>query len=430
MSNTHQRSVEQWVQYIQGLHHRQIDLSLERVRDVYKRLLPDGLASKVITLAGTNGKGSTAELLASIYRQAGYRVGKYTSPHLVSFNERTVINGEAVTDKSLLESFQHIEQARGDIPITFFEYGTLLALDLFSKSKVDIAIMEVGLGGRLDAVNILNHDVSVITSIAKDHTAWLGNTIEEIAYEKAGVARADKPLIVGIASPPATIVKHAADVDARLKLVDRDFSYRLDRNGKTWNWHNDDAALQRLPLPYGQAGVQLNNGALALQAVSQLQVGLPVSYDQIRMGIEKAEVLGRCQVIQTRPLIVLDVSHNESSVLRLTQFIKSIYHGGGRVLAVCGMLRDKEVEASLAQISPIVNAWYLASIDNERGASAVEIESKVAQTSERSIHCFDFVEQAYENALTSLTEHDCLLVFGSFHIVGDILSHLDLASVE
>ena len=176
--------------------------------------------------------------------------------------------------------------------------------------------------------------------------------------------------------------------------------------------------------------MQLNNGALALHAVSQLQADLPISPDQISVGIEMAEVLGRCQVIQTKPLIVLDVSHNESSVLRLTQFIESMYHGEGRVLAVCGMLRDKEVEASLAQISPIVSAWYLANIDNERGASAVEIENKVTQFSETPIRCFDFVEQAYENALTSLTERDCLLVFGSFHIVGDILSHLNLASFE
>ena len=196
----------QWVEYIQTLHHREIELSLDRVREVYLRMYPNGLRYKIISLSGTNGKGSTAELLASVYRSSGYKVGKFTSPHLVNFNERFNLNGNAIDNERLLDAFSAVEKNRQQTPITFFEYGTLLAIELFAKSQVDVAIMEVGLGGRLDSVNILDADLSIVTSISVDHTSWLGNTVEEIAFEKVGIARKGKPLVLGLRKPPQNMI--------------------------------------------------------------------------------------------------------------------------------------------------------------------------------------------------------------------------------
>ncbi len=424
------RTLEQWVDYIQGLHHRQIELSLDRVRDVYLRLLPNGLRCKVITISGTNGKGSTAELLASIYRQGTYRVGKYTSPHLVAFNERININGEPVDDLSLLDSFERIELARRNTPITFFEYGTLVAIDLFHRAAVDIAIMEVGLGGRLDAVNILDPDVSIVTSISIDHTSWLGTTIEEIAHEKAGIARPGKPLIVGIATPPDSIVSHAEQIGAELQVIDNDFAYTLDQNSNTWSWQGQGSTLKELPLPYAQTGVQLTNCALALQAVAVMQAFFPVKRTAITLGIGAASVQGRCQVLQESPLIVLDVSHNETSVSRLATFIKNKHLGSGKVLGVCGMLRDKEIKVSLDQVSSQIDHWFVADIHNERGATAREIETIIAHISSAPVTKFERVERAFTEARSTLTERDCLVVFGSFHIVGDILALLAEAKID
>ena len=220
------RSLDQWVDYIQTLHHREIELSLERVREVYLRMYPEGLPFTIISIAGTNGKGSTAELLSSIYCQAGYRVGKFTSPHLVNFNERFNLNGLPIANTPLLAAFERVEALRGEIPITFFEYGTLLAIELFASNNVDIAIMEVGLGGRLDSVNILDADVSIVTGISIDHTSWLGDTIEKIAYEKVGIARSGQPLVLGLAQPPETMLSHAIQIGAKISKVDTDFSFR------------------------------------------------------------------------------------------------------------------------------------------------------------------------------------------------------------
>lgn len=420
--NLDEMSLDQWVEYIQTLHVREIELSLERVRDVYLRLYPDGMRCKIISLSGTNGKGSTAELCASIYRQAGYCVGKFTSPHLVHFNERININGDPVNERDLLASFVRIESVRADIPITFFEFGTLLAIDLFECAKVDVAIMEVGLGGRLDSVNILDADVAITTSVAIDHTAWLGDTIEEIAYEKAGIARANKPYIVGMTKPPITLIDHANDIDADLQILDKDFNYHLD--GSRWTWLSSDGVrYEKLPLPFSQTGVQLSNCALALQAITQLQASLVVAERYIAAGIEAANLSGRCQVIEREPLIICDVSHNEASTQRLAEFLKTQFSPkpSAKCIAVCGMLKDKEITASLNQIASMVDCWHAATIHNERGASAHEIADHLKSITKTEVLCYDSAKLAYESAKSTLTEHDCLVVFGSFHIVGDIL---------
>ena len=216
MSINSQRSVEQWVEYIQTLHFREIELGLDRVNEVYQRLIPQGIGFTVISIAGTNGKGSTAELLSSIYKAAGYTVGKFTSPHLIEYGERYCINGVNASKQQLLAAFERIENARGEIPLTFFEFGTLMAIEIFYAAKVGIAVMEVGMGGRLDAVNILDADVAVITSISIDHTAWLGNTIDEIAPEKMGIARAGRPCVMGLSKLSPKIKAEANEIGLSL----------------------------------------------------------------------------------------------------------------------------------------------------------------------------------------------------------------------
>lgn len=425
-------NVNQWVDYIQTLHQREIELSLERVREVYQTLYPSAMKCKIICLSGTNGKGSTAELCASIYRQAGYKVGKFTSPHLVDFNERINLNGMAVSDAVLLQSFNRVEQNRCDIPITFFEYGTLLAIDVFEQANVDVAIMEVGLGGRLDSVNILDADVAITTSIALDHTAWLGDTIEQIAFEKAGIARAKKPYILGLESPPDTLIKHARLVEAQVTSIAKDFDYVFDQADFSWSWRSQSGVqYDGLPLPFKQAGVQLSNASLALQAITVLQGSLPVKDQDVSDGIASAQIAGRCQVWCKSPLIVLDVSHNEASVKRLTDFLQEEFQptDGSKCIAVCGMLKDKEIAKSLSQISNIVDQWHCATIKNERGASSEEIEQHIKAVNSgnkatATLRKHESVVEAYEEALATLTDRDCLVVFGSFHTVGDILRHI------
>ncbi len=417
------RTLDQWVEYIQTLHFREIELSLERVRSVFMRMYPNGLPYKVVTLSGTNGKGSTAEIIASIYREAGYQVGKFTSPHLVHFNERFNLNGASVDDKSLLAAFESVEASRQDTPITFFEYGTLLAIELFASKGIQVAVMEVGLGGRLDSVNILDADISIVTSVSIDHTSWLGNTIEEIAYEKVGIARSEKPLVLGLSTPPKNMLDYALELGSLVSVIGQDFTYH-HAGGDDWDW-SDQAGnvLTGLPLPYGQAGVQLSNCCLALRAVQLMSEQLMVSDSEIYQGIEKAIILGRCQIVKRDPTIVLDVSHNENSVSRLAHFIQTIIKPSGRMIAVCGMLKDKQIKASLQQINPSIDQWYVASIHNERGASSSDMAESVSELGARNVEQYDHVENAYDAALATLTTDDCLVVFGSFHIVGDILAH-------
>lgn len=421
------RNLQEWVDYIQTLHFREIELSLERVRAVYQRLYPDGVNFKIITLAGTNGKGSTAAMLSSIYRAAGYHVGKFTSPHLVDFTERYELSGGDVGEEFLLESFTRVEQARAEIPITFFEFGALLAIDLFARAEVDVAVMEVGLGGRLDAINILDADVSIITSISIDHTAWLGNTLEEIAFEKVGIARADRPCVVGIAEPANSIRQHCAKIGARLTHLNQGFSYQPAVDGQTWEWRSGEYRLTELPLPFAQSGVQLSNASTALQGVLELQAELPVAEPAIKQGLAQARVLARCQILSDDPKIILDVAHNESSVQRLADFVAR-QNPSGRIVAVLGMLFDKEIGASLGHFADLVDEWNFASIAGERGASAKHVEGELLKAAARmkssDTKRFDNVVAAFDSVFAELKSGDLLVVFGSFYIAGDILRHV------
>ena len=425
-------TVEKWVDYIQTLHFREIDMSLGRVRQVFNALCPDGVPFKVVSIAGTNGKGSTAEIISSIYSTAGYRVGKFSSPHLVSFNERFTLNGQDVDDLTLLRSFKAVEVARKEVPITYFEYGLLLSIAIFLDQRVEIAVMEVGLGGRLDAVNVLDADIAVITSIALDHTAWLGDSLEQIAFEKAGIARSKKPCIIGVLEPQVSMLSHLNDIKSLPHRIGQDFRYKLNASKsygyKSWNYGSESGTLDNLPLPFGQDGVQLNNASLAIRVTELASAWATINECHIRDGLSLAQLKGRCQLIQRKPNIVLDVSHNVASVERLARYVETL-KVTGRIVVVCGMLKDKEIQNSLRQIDPLVEEWHITSIAGERGSSSEEVvdelEKLQSTTADQVVFQYSSATAAYQAAKAALTSDDCLVVFGSFYVVGDIIEFIN-----
>ncbi len=444
-------TIEDWVEYIQSLHVREIDLSLDRVKEVYQRLRPKGLVYKVITVAGTNGKGSTCELLASIYQAAGYVTGKYTSPHIELFNERFNINRQDASDQQLLDVFARIEQARESVRLTYFEFGTLIAIELFAESKVDIAIMEVGLGGRLDAINILDADVAIVTSISIDHTDWLGSTIEEIAKEKIGISRPNNPCVIGILETPPVILDYCRKNKVPSYIIGTDFQYSYVLNANYWHWQAGQKSYQNLPLPYSQSGVQLDNAAVAIQAVNLLNKFLSVQDQAIYTGIEQASLAARCQVLTKVPLVIVDVAHNQASIARLRDFIAT-QKIAGKVYALCGMLKDKQIEQSLSCLIDVIDEWNFVSINNSRGSEAIllaEILSKTMsdrvqvsnnaniektnvsapQLKQLMSFCFDDVPSAYDSVVTKLNNDDGLIVFGSFFVVSDIMRTIQSGDV-
>ena len=423
-------SVSDWLEYIQGLHFREIDMSLERVSKVFEVLCPNGIAFKVVSIAGTNGKGSTAELISSIFQEAGLKTGKFSSPHLVEFNERFTLSGIDVQDDDLLKAFETVEIARGDTPITYFEYCLLLAIAIFEDQGVEVAVMEVGLGGRLDAVNILDADIAVITSISLDHTAWLGDTVEQIALEKAGIARKGKPCLLGLKQPYDVLKDYLDSKEAIVEQIDTQFRAIESSSSDSWSYHSDTLKLSSLPLPFSQTGVQLSNAALAIRALELCHEFVEVSESDIVNGLVKASIRGRCQLVSNAPHIVFDVAHNESSVQRLAEFVSGLAFTG-KVIAVCGMLRDKEVASSLSVISPMVDFWHLCTIEGPRGSTSQDIADSIIESGNNEhikLLQHDDAVAAYKEAKNGLTEHDCLLVFGSFFVVGDILKYMNQSS--
>ncbi len=439
-----ERTLDQWMGYIQTLHAREIDLSLDRVDSVLRTMQPEGVSFKVIIVAGTNGKGSTSELLSSMFYAAGYSTAKYTSPHLVSFAERFIINSSQVSEPELVKSLTEVEAARSEVPLTFFEYGTLAAIDLFAKANVDIAVMEIGLGGRLDAVNVLNPEVSVITNIALDHTAWLGDTVEQIATEKFGVARPGKPCVIGMTEPPAVLLQLADQRGVNLIRAGSDFDKVLttgedafeEESGlptEQWSYFGVEKNLTALPLPFSQKGHQLDNAAAALAVIECLPPEFKVGDGAIKNGLRAAQMRGRCQLVSSEPAIVVDVSHNEASVAALAEFVAGL-DIQGRTFAICGMLKDKQIDRALSKILPQIDDWNFATIHDARGSKASEMLTVVQELDPNldanTVGLFDDVVKGFDAVSAKLTEDDCLLVFGSFFIAGDIIGHLSQTNLS
>jgi dihydrofolate synthase/folylpolyglutamate synthase len=400
-----------WLARIESLHPKAIDLGLDRVGRVRDALdLQPGFP--IITVGGTNGKGSTCAYLNAILTAAGYRVGLYTSPHLLRYNERVRIGDTAATDASIVASLEAVEAARGKVSLTYYEHATLAAMWQFCQEKIDVAVLEVGLGGRLDAVNLFDADCSVVTAIGIDHQDYLGPDRESIGFEKAGILRGGRPAICSDRAPPARLLAHAADIGAQLWLLGRDF--HVEASEQAWLWRAAGTTLPALPRRY-----QLDNAAAAIAALQRLRQRLPVPLKAIRMGLASARQPGRFQVIGRQPLRILDVAHNPQAAAALAGNL-AVVPPTGRTLAVLAMLADKDIAGVIAAVAPHVDAWHIAPLGGPRGAGVeVLASSLMAAGQEASAH--PDVASAWRAACQEAGPADTIIAFGSFYTVADIL---------
>lgn len=411
MQQSQSRSLVDWLSYLEQIHPVNIDMGLERVGAVARRMGLTRLPFKVITVAGTNGKGSSCAMAASILMAAGYKVGVYSSPHLLRFTERVRIDGAELCDSEHCAAFAEVEAARGEIALTFFEFATLAGLWLFCRAAPDVLLLEVGLGGRLDATNVVESDVAMITSIALDHCDWLGDTREAVAVEKAGVYRAGKPAISGEPNPPATIASEAQRLGACLRQVGRDF--HGDEQDSGWDYHGLNHWLG-LPKP----ALPLMNAVTVLAALESL--GLPLAESAIREGLANARLAGRMQRLQDEPLVIVDVAHNPHSAAYLASQLRQI-PGKGKRRAVVGMLKDKDMAGSLAELDGLIDQWFLASLTGPRAATAEQLAVALGD-GQGPAATFDGVSAAYLAALAASSPDDMVIVFGSFYTVADVLA--------
>lgn len=420
-------TVDGWLALIEQRHGQHIELGLERVRTVRDAL---GAASEalVITVGGTNGKGSTCAMLEAILLAAGYRVGCYTSPHLLRYHERVRIDGREIDDAALADAFAAVERARGDTPLTYFEHGTLAAWSAFCREPLDVVILEVGLGGRLDAVNIFDADCAIVTSIAMDHMDYLGDTREQIGFEKAGIFRGGRPAVCGDPQPPASLLAHAEAIGVRLWVSGRDFGFGGDR--QQWGYWRYAAPPAQgelvrrggLAYPALRGANQLLNASAVITALELLRERLPVSMQAIRQGLMLVEVPGRFQVLPGRPAVVLDVAHNPQAVGVLAENLGNMGFYPD-TWAVLGMLGDKDVDGVIALMRERVDHWLLASLPGPRGLKAEELAVRLrAAGVEADIRCFDSPADAFAAARKSAAEGDRIVAFGSFLTVADVLA--------
>jgi dihydrofolate synthase/folylpolyglutamate synthase len=408
------KTLAQWLEYIERQHPRTIALGLDRVSGVWNKM---GVAipCPVITVGGTNGKGSTCAMLESILRAAGYRTGLYMSPHLVRYNERVRIAGTEASDELLAASFEAVEAARGDTLLTYFEYGTLGALWAFAHEKVEAMVLEVGLGGRLDAVNILDADCAVLTSIGIDHVDYLGPDRESIGREKAGIFRAGRPAVIAEPDPPASVLAAPGEK----LLIGRDFGY-VDQQSQWSYWGPSSSASGKrggLAHPALRGAMQLRNAAAAMCALGTLRARLPLGMQDVRRGLAEVELAARFQVLPGKPQVILDVAHNPQAAQVLADNLAASGFSP-ETIAVCGMLRDKDMAGVLQTLAPRVTRWHLASLEGPRAASAQELARFVGG------ECFASPAQAFAAALGRAGENDKIVVFGSFLTVGEVQAWL------
>ena len=426
MSQTYS-SLSDWLQHLETAHPVGIDMGLGRITQV-KEALGLQLDAVVFTVGGTNGKGSTCAMLERILLEAGYKVGCHTSPHLIDFNERARLNGEIATDAQLLPHFEAVERARSGlaqpVSLTYFEFTTLAIMHLFAASGLDAVILEVGLGGRLDAVNVIDTDCAVITSIDIDHTNYLGDTREAIAREKAGIFRAGAPAICGDPVPPASLVDHAEALGADLWLPGRDFNFQGDK--QQWAWAGRGRRLSGLGYPALRGANQLLNASAALAALQAMRHRLPVSAQDIRNGLAFVELPGRFQVLPGRPAIVLDVAHNPHAAAALAQNLDNMGFFP-YTYAVFGAMQDKDIAGVIAPFLDKIDHWCVTGLPTPRAAqpaqlAAALVAAGVPDDADHSIATFDAPELAYQDALKRAGENDRIVVFGSFFTVAGVLA--------
>ncbi len=415
-----------WLAWQEDLHFTAIELGLDRCGKVAARmglLKPD---AKVISISGTNGKGSSAAMLDAILRRSGYKVGTYTSPHLVDYNERICVNGNQATDEQLCHSFNRIDQAREEISLTYFEFGTLAALDIFRHSDLDVIILEVGLGGRLDAVNILDADVALVVTIGLDHEKWLGYTRESIGREKAGIFRKNRPAVCSDLSAPVTIANCARETGAALYQAGLDFTCTINEN--TWTWRHADKVYEDLPKPSVNNNKQVQNAAGVLMVLTALADELPVSMATIKACLRDFRLPGRFQIMPGEIPCILDVAHNPQAVSALVENVKKIPRLGETHL-VTGMLKDKNHAVVFEQLSEIADHWYVADLHVDRAASIKELIGALSGVLSKyeeagNIRQFQTVRDALISAESAACVGDRIIVTGSFIAVGAAIDYL------
>lgn len=407
-----------WLGRLETLHPRTVELGLERVRQVQATL---ALAPRfpLITVAGTNGKGSTCAYLEAMLTAAGYRVGLYTSPHLLRYNERVRVGGREAGDADIVASFEVVEQARHDVPLTYFEFGTLAAMWHFLRAGVDVAVLEVGLGGRLDAVNAFDADAAIVTTVDLDHMDYLGPDREAIGFEKAGVYRAGRPAVCADPAPPASLLRHARAIGADLRLLGRD--WRIEAAAGAWRWQGREGVCEALPRPLLAGDYQLNNAGAALAALMAMEKTLPVPRQAVVQGLLQARLAGRFQQVAAAPDIYLDVAHNPQAARALAANLAA-WPGRGRTLAVAAMLADKDRAGVLEALAPRVHEWFLADLGGARGGQSQalgEVLAQVLPAARTSLYRQPAL--ALAAALGRARRDDRIVVFGSFRTVAAVL---------
>jgi dihydrofolate synthase/folylpolyglutamate synthase len=416
-------TLAEWLAYLETLHPKAIAMGLDRVSAVYARL-GVMLTCPVITVGGTNGKGSTCALLECMLRAGGYRVGAYTSPHLLHYNERVRVDAADATDDALLQAFAAVESARLTTPLTYFEFGTLATLWLLARAELDVAVLEVGLGGRLDAVNVVDADVAIVTTVAIDHVDYLGTTREDIGREKAGIFRSGAFAICADRLPPATLLAQASAICAKLLRIGIDYDFTA-HDGQ-WSYRGPGGTRHGLPIPALRGAYQLANAATALAALDVLRDRLPVPMGAVREGLVSVELPGRLQVLPGRPVIVLDVAHNPQAAAALADSLGSMgFHP--QTWAVFGIMADKDIGSVIAALLPRVDRWYVASLPPPRGATAegLRLRLEAAGVAPAAIRDFNDPASAYRAAREAVAEADRIIVFGSFLTVAAALALTD-----
>ncbi len=416
-------TLEQWLDWQQTLHPRAIDLSLERVRTVLGRLDLDRPAAQVVTVAGTNGKGSVVAPLDAVLRAAGYAVGAFTSPHLMRYNERIRFDGRAVSDAEIMDSFARIDAVRGEVSLTYFEFSAVAALDGFARRDANVMVLGVGLGGRLDAANAIDPTVAVVTAIGLDHCEWLGYDEQSIGREKAGIFRAGRPAVFGSRRMPVSVAEVAADVGARLRCLGTDFDFVERPDG--WDYVATGSTRRDLPLPVLAGSVQLGNAATALAAIAALEPEILVPDSAVRTGLARVRLPGRFQVVPGPVEWILDVAHNPQAAQVLATNLAA-RPAGGRTLFVCGILADKDVAGIAAAMAAVPGEWIAAGLQGSRSLPAQQLAERLSATLDAPVQAIDGVVPALELAARKSRPGDRIVVFGSFLTVGPALAWLGI----
>ena len=412
-------TLDDWLRWQETLHPRAIELGLERMRTVLRRLQPDTPPFAVITVGGTNGKGSCVAFLDAILRAAGYRVGAYTSPHLLRYHERIRVDGVEADDEALCQAFARIDAKRGDISLTYFEFGTLAALERFREAGVEVAVLEVGLGGRLDAVNVVDADAALVASIGIDHVDWLGLDRDSIGYEKAGIYRPGRPAICAEPDPPPRLLEHAHAIGSKLLRVGYDYDFT--RVGATWRWRSAESHFEALP-PLALAGEhQLGNAAAALMTLTSLRDRLPVDADAIRAGLLRARLPGRFQVIPGRVEWILDVAHNPAAAAVLADQLRN-RACAGRTQVIIGLLADKDADGVIQALAGVVDEWHPVTLAGARGRASTDLAARLRSAGIQAVALHDDIASACRTALDGADAGDRIVVLGSFHAVAPVLA--------